>query len=121
MAGARPTTSAPKPETARGYDTVGYGSKPCPLPGLASPLVLADLADPTTGQLRRKVAPRELPAIIKSALDCLAWAHGSSPEGSDPSTAVERVLHQAPEDVRVAVLRDMRASQQWAEQNRGWH
>jgi hypothetical protein len=81
-------------------------------------LVLNDLVDSGTGTLRRPVQPRDLPAVVKAGLDCLAMLAGMQ-QGADPNGALHALLREAPEDVRTSVLHGLRSLSEWHEQNQG--
>jgi hypothetical protein len=69
------------------------------------------------GTLREPIGPRDLPGIVKSSLECLAFAHGASSEDADPTSATEQALRHAPDDVREVVSRGLRALYDWRQQH----
>jgi hypothetical protein len=71
--------------------------------------------------LRREVTPREVAPLVKAATDCLHFAYGTTPAeaGSNPNAPLEKVLQQAPQDTRTAVLAGLHALLEWSESHAG--
>jgi hypothetical protein len=87
----------------------------------AAALLLNTLVDAQTGTYTGPANARDLQPLVRSAIDCLSAASGTSPAGTDPNGSLHKVLDVAPADVRQIVLTAWWAFAEWQEATQGRH
>jgi hypothetical protein len=71
------------------------------------------------GNLQREVQPWDVPGLVRASLDCLAFAHTGSAEGTDPNGGLHKLLGHVDESTRCRVLAGLDALRRWQEEHGG--
>jgi hypothetical protein len=72
-----------------------------------------------TGAPKRPPSGRDIQPLVKAAIDCLMAAGGQTPGSGEAGGSLDQVLGIAPENVKLEIVRALRALADWQESMEG--
>jgi hypothetical protein len=76
-------------------------------------MILNDLVDRETGELKRPAQPRDVLPPTKAAVECFRLLHGLPQPAFGPApdlyASIQQVLEHVDDDARITILRGLRA------------